>query len=361
MTENARAKLNSIALEKNIPVNVSLDITSSCNQRCSFCCKQKSKPELSAPSVFTALEELSTMGSLFLLVSGGEPLAHRDFFPILQQANQLAFALRLNTNGILLDQKNVEALRTLNLQRVQVSLLGPNEDIHEKHTGVPGSFARVRQAVRLLNQAAIRNKLSCVLTPDNIRCVPEMRRLAATWETHISFDHRMLPSLRFSPEEDLGISDPMLLELLEKDDELCRSFLGQETGDLSPDPEKPLCSAVRSQMHIDECGDIFPCRLLPIRLGNVREGIEKVWRESRQAHYLSQLKLKDLRCISCSSLRWCVPCIGRNLMDTGSLFSPSENVCRFARLKAKLHQMLSGESALPIGNQTDKEELLALR
>ncbi|MEM7349847.1 MAG: radical SAM protein, partial [Acidobacteriota bacterium] len=94
------------AARHNIPMDVSIELTHHCNFRCRHCyIPDFSAPDLlSTERLLTLLEELADIGTLFLTFTGGELFLRRDWLPLARRARELGFALRLFSNGTLIDE-----------------------------------------------------------------------------------------------------------------------------------------------------------------------------------------------------------------------------------------------------------------
>lgn len=145
------------AIEKNIPLAAQLNLTNRCNLKCIHCyvsrpdpkngyrrysgqrgnCLKTDIPVLQRPSngkihkktlmshlltksnenaqlrfsdeldkdeILQLIQDLATEGCLFLTLSGGEIFLRDDLFEIIGYAKQHGFALKIFTNGTLIDQ-----------------------------------------------------------------------------------------------------------------------------------------------------------------------------------------------------------------------------------------------------------------
>ena len=124
---------------------VEISLTDHCQCICSHCFAARNAPEdeLSCEEVETLLDELSHIGVQEILFSGGEPLLHPNIFAIIDFAVKKGFLVRLITNGILLDEKMVVALKQAGLGWCSLSLDGPTPEIHDAFRGYPGCFEKV--------------------------------------------------------------------------------------------------------------------------------------------------------------------------------------------------------------------------
>src|SRR5580700_10308881 len=91
------------ALKLEIPLNVQLDLTYRCNERCVHCyLDHEDHGEMTTAEIKKLLGELAAAGVFFLTLSGGEILLRRDFFELLAFARGLAFVVKLKSNAILI-------------------------------------------------------------------------------------------------------------------------------------------------------------------------------------------------------------------------------------------------------------------
>lgn len=78
-----------------------LELTYRCNLDCFFCYNDlglRGRP-LSREQWLSLLDDLAALGALHVALSGGEPLAHPDFFGIGAHARARGFVVRVKSNG----------------------------------------------------------------------------------------------------------------------------------------------------------------------------------------------------------------------------------------------------------------------
>src|SRR5436309_8455306 len=135
-----------------VPMSALFELTFVCNHACSFCynCPTGQK-EMTTAEVLDALRKLAEFNVLYLTLSGGEPLVRRDFFEIAAAARSLGFALRIYTNGFLIDETMARRIREVaNPIEMEISIHGAKPETHERLTCVPGCLQRVIDAVKHL-------------------------------------------------------------------------------------------------------------------------------------------------------------------------------------------------------------------
>src|SRR5262249_47862525 len=113
----------------------------------------------------TLLCDLAAMNVLTVILSGGEPLAHPDFFRIGARARQLGFVTRVKTNGHAVQSELARRLRDeVDPFVVEVSLHGVTAETHDRQTRVPGSFNRLLANLREMLALGLRVKVNSTLT-----------------------------------------------------------------------------------------------------------------------------------------------------------------------------------------------------
>ena len=141
-----------------------LNITERCNLQCRHCfAGEPGEGSMPVEDVISVAEEFEAMQGLRLMVSGGEPLLHPDFWEINDRLAEMDLRVILLTNGTLID---AAAARRLRAQEVQVSLdgLGGSHDLIRG----PGSFQRSAGAVRLLRQAGLDVSVATMIHSGNL-------------------------------------------------------------------------------------------------------------------------------------------------------------------------------------------------
>ena len=141
-----------------------LQITRRCNLRCSHCYLGPPKDdELSPASVERILKELQQMQGLRVLLTGGEPLMHREFAAINDLLPSFALRTILFTNGTLLTDK---MLKNLNAHEILISIDG-RQKAHDTLRG-EGSYKQTMDAIERAMQHDFEVSVSTMVHPDNL-------------------------------------------------------------------------------------------------------------------------------------------------------------------------------------------------
>jgi len=151
-----------------------LQITNRCNLKCRHCYigDKDNSAELSTAQIRKILKEFEEMQGLRVLISGGEPLVHREFEKINEMLPEFLMRKILFTNGLLLTKV---MLKKLNVDEIQISIDGL-EDAHNSMRG-KGTFRAAVGAVKKALSAGFEVSVATMVHPINLCDFDGMERL----------------------------------------------------------------------------------------------------------------------------------------------------------------------------------------
>jgi MoaA/NifB/PqqE/SkfB family radical SAM enzyme len=282
---NPYTKLMEKAFTDAIPMNCQIEITYRCNHLCSFCYNSPTgEREMTTEEIFTALGKIAEFGVLYVTLTGGEAMCHKDFFKIAAEVRRLGMALRLYSNGYLMaDPKVVEKIKGLTPTEVEISVHGSKPETHDALTRIKGSFEKTWTAIRNLTEAGIKVNLKCAITRLNQSELFELRDMGEALGLRVQFDSVITP-------KDDGNPDPLVLRA---DDEFIQKYWGEWYSELHRGQLPPRanhcasegganCGTGRAGFTIDPYGNILPCVALRRSAGNILEvpKLADVWEKS---------------------------------------------------------------------------------
>ncbi|HOX05573.1 MAG TPA: radical SAM protein [Planctomycetota bacterium] len=319
------------------------EVTCRCNLSCRHCFHPKhdqAPAELGTERALELLEELAEQGFLVLVVTGGEPFTRPDIWQILESARRLEFALRIMTNGTLLDRDTCDRLAALEPMAVDLSLYGQRRS-HESVTGMPGSFQATCRTGRLLTQKGIKVVVKMPLMRHNLGEYRAVREVANSWGAELATDASIFCRLDGDRAPlDYQASPDQLIEFLFR--------RAQEAGPYRPGsnlaaakPERAMCSAARANIFVASDGRVFPCGIWRQELGNLsKQSLEEVLAGPELAK-VRALTMGDLtECPTCRLARWCVRCPGLAHLEGGSELGKSPTSCRAAAVSQEVDRRL---------------------
>ncbi len=278
-------KLQRKAFAAAIPMNCQIEITYRCNHLCSFCYNSPTgEREMTTAQLFEALKKINDLGVLYVTLTGGEAMCHKDFYKIAAEVRRLGMALRIYSNGYLMaDKKVVERLKALNPMEIELSLHGARPETHDELTRIRGSFDKLMIAMDNLHEAGIKMVIKCPITRLNQDELFDIKAIGDKYGVNVNFDAVITP-------KDDGCQDPLALRA---DDEFIEKYWGEWYAELTGGVAPPRanhcagdteanCGTARAGFTLDPYGNILPCVALRRSAGNILEidDLAEVWQKS---------------------------------------------------------------------------------
>ena len=272
--------------------DVTLELTYQCNLNCFYCYNNREKQgtPLSLAQYRTLLEDLASMQTLFLMLTGGEPMIHPHFFEIGSMCRELGFVVRVRTNGHTLFPSNIDRLiHEVDPYVVEVSLHGASAEVHDRQTRVPGSFDRLIKNLRHVRSAGLRCMMVATPTAWNQHQIEAMISLGDELDAPLHFQGPVGPrdngdteplSIQPDPETWGRIAALVEERSARKEDEAGEGMKPAPTSD--PVDETPaICGVGTVGVDIDPFGNVQACMHLQESAGSLhQQSIEEIWNHS---------------------------------------------------------------------------------
>lgn len=120
-------------------------INRGCNLRCSFCDLWEGSQEVPLEQAAQLFDEAVAIETKTVVLTGGEPLMHPQFFDIVAEARKRGLSVNVTTNGTLVDRHWARVIAG-GIDSISMSLDGLAET-HDRLRGRPGAFARTWAAL----------------------------------------------------------------------------------------------------------------------------------------------------------------------------------------------------------------------
>jgi radical SAM protein with 4Fe4S-binding SPASM domain len=317
------------------------NLTRRCNLACQHCymdARGEADGELGLEEGVRLVDELADLKIPILILTGGEPLMSRNFYPLAFHARDVGLATVISTNGTLITPEVARLLAEARIRYVGVSLDSAAPKKHDLFRGAAGAHDRALQGLRNARDAGLKTGLRVTLTRDNWQDIPDLLELALAEEIPRFCLYHLVPTgrgaaiaerdvtpeqrrsvIRFLAEaavelknrkiEILTTDSPMdgayLLELLKDDPrrEEVRRLLTNAGG----------CSTGVKVANINHRGDVHPCHFMPqVVVGNVRErSFRDIWIDHPSEELLTLRKMRSClkgKCGKCDYLDLCGGC-----------------------------------------------------
>ena len=336
-------------LGKRAPVEVSIEVTHRCPLECLHCYNnlpmgdtQARNSELSFEEHCRLLDELKEAGCLWILYTGGEIFARKDFPDIYKEAKKRGFLITLFTNGTMITPAVADMLAEWRPFAIEITMYGATKETYEALTQIPGSYERCMRGIRLLLERRLPLKLKTVPTTVNRHEVYEMKRMAdEDFGVEFKFDPLVNPRIdcsasplgvRLNPEEVVALDfhDP-------KRQTEFKRLADHDLSDAGPqrDPDHVYtCGGGISACAIDPTGKMSICVISHQQSydwgkGSFREGWEGFLWQTR-----TRKRTRASRCDRCRIQSLCSMCPANGELEAGDPESPVDFLCQVAHLRA---------------------------
>lgn len=298
-----------------------------CNLRCIHCYQSSyHKKEMSLSDIMKIAKHLDLVMEKWkrkgrISLTGGEPFLREDIlFTLLEffEKSPNYYWVGILTNGTLLNEKNIEILNKFKkLKEIQISLDGASSETHDKIRG-KGCFEKVINAISLLKKKGCYTTIMFTLHRKNqeealkiIDLAVKMEIDAITIERITPFDEYSRRKLLMSKEELLDIYKKIYNKKLniEKRKIPLKIRVSRPLWVLFDDRIGGFCPIGYTSIALLHDGTVFPCRRLPIKLGNIlTDGLFKIWYTSEVLWEIRNKSLLANECKNCKFLSKCGGC-----------------------------------------------------
>jgi len=169
---------------KFLPRLIFWEVTKGCNLRCIHCrataTELSSPSDLSTESVLRVIDQIATVSSPILVLSGGEPLFRRDIFQLARYGTDKGLRVALATNGTGVTPDIARKCVETGIKRVSISLDGSDAATHDAFRGIPGAFEAALRGFRNLKDVGMSVQINTTIARHNAHQLPQVLELART-------------------------------------------------------------------------------------------------------------------------------------------------------------------------------------
>ena len=298
-------------------------ITYKCNSRCSFCdiWKKPHKKELE-PEDYKKLPFINTIN-----ITGGEPFLRNDIVQIVKILQKKSKRIVISTNGFLTKQI-VEQVRKMPKVGVRVSIDGINE-IHDKLRGIKGGFNKAIKTIKLLKKNGLKD-LGIGFTSSEQNIGELLKAYNLSKKLNVQFTNSIAhdSDIYFGKNKKIASNKEVLineLKVLRKKQLFSLNpknwfrsyFIEGLIWYIKGKAFELPCYAGKESFYLDPYGNVYPCNVLDMKLGNIREdklnkilgskeinlkSCKKCWMVCRVGPSMKKNKLKVIKRIICNYL-----------------------------------------------------------
>lgn len=303
-------------------------VTDRCNLACAHCYRTGRKIEdLNFKDLLKVLENMKEFlsrlgfpkkhGFVKLSITGGEPLLRKDVFRLFGKINECRESfevVNLMTNGLCINETTIRKLKELDITGVQVSIEGL-EKTHDMIRG-EGTFKKTLLNIKRMTELGLTVNISVTVHRLNMNEIEPLTYIlkgvgagSISFSTLVPIGHgekltMMTPNETRSFYRRIG----RITEKMEKEEMYILPHCSDALGGLeNPSLSHTRCIAGESSFTIMSNGEIFPCRRLPISLGNaLNDSFFHIWRDSEILKNLRNPNKESRICRKCKYFEKCL-------------------------------------------------------
>lgn len=243
-----------------------------CNFKCEHCSVKKFQGK-KQERCFTIgdVKELSRqadeMGLAHIVITGGEPLVFSDIDELIKAIDPNKFYITSDTNGWFLDDERARHLKSIGVDKIQLSLDSLEAAEHDKFRRKKGSHERALKAIDAAQKAGLNIIVQTVVTKQRVR--------SQEFIEFVKFLNGKGVGVFVTYAKPVGAWEGKFDCLIDRADMDYMKELEKKYNvftHLTPSYGLDLgCIAVKRMVSITKYGDIMPCPYIHVTLGNFFE------------------------------------------------------------------------------------------
>ncbi|MBN1627474.1 MAG: heme b synthase [Deltaproteobacteria bacterium] len=337
------------------PRLVAWELTRSCNLNCVHCRASSEKGpypgELDTNKAKEILDQIIIAGKPIIILTGGEPLLRKDIFELADYGTKLGLRMVMATNGTLITPQIAEKIKDSGIQRVSISLDGPDAKSHDLFRQVKGAFDSALRGISVLKQSGIEFQINTTVTRHNSNEIDKILDLAVELGAAAHHIFLLVPTGRakdmVNQEIDAWEYEGLLNWFYDMRDKTplhlkatCAPHYyrilrqkAHEKGEkvdfesYGLDAVTRGCLAGTSYCFISHEGIMQPCGYLELNCGDLKKNtFEEIWRNSEIFNNLRNFNGYKGKCGICEYRMFCGGCRARAYESTGD-YMEEEPLC----------------------------------
>lgn len=325
--------------KEHIPIAGGIELTHRCNLACVHCYvnlapndREAQRREMSTDEVKSVLDQLADAGTLWLTLTGGEPLLRPDFPEIYSYAFDKGFVLTVYTNATLISDRIITLWEERPPRLLEITQYGFSRETYDRVTDAGAQYDRFQRGLARVRAAGISVTLKTIAMRDNRDEVNQIRQWAQSEGLRFRFDAIISPRIDGGKKPLEQRLTPAEVAQIENDDDKRQkdyaAYCQSKSGWVPTDNRRYQCGAGLSTFLIDPYGKLHVCEL------SRRPGWDVINKGFRAGYDLEFPKLRaETRdhvegCGSCPTISSCSNCTGMAELEARSPDDGNPYLCQ---------------------------------
>jgi len=359
------------AMVKNIPVHGTFTLTQRCNLQCSMCyiCNPEvANEELSGDQWLDIMKQARDAGMTFALITGGEPMMHKDFWQIYSGLRKLGVYVTVNSNGTTITPEIADRFKALPPVRFAVSVYGSSPEAYKKITGSAAAFDKLVKGLELLRERDLDFRLRTILTKDTAPDIENIVRFTLSYGVPFAYGNYVFPKIVENCNDPYAqrLHGEELAEYTGRISKTMRDYLKEHGNPRAHIQQKireehkankgkkfsPERAELKKRAYEVMMQTVFRCHAGIASFGVTHNGFIRTCEIATDPLFdLKKMSFKDAHkqlgeamrnipdcpeCVGCPDKPKCKTCPPRNFIETGSYEKAAKYVCEYIRAGVKL-------------------------
>ncbi len=336
---------------------IAWEVTRSCNLSCVHCRAASHlgpyPGELSTSECLSLIDDIARFAKPVIILTGGEPLLRPDIFDLAAYGTQKGLRMVMATNGTLVDQAVARKMIAGGIQRVSISIDGPDAPTHDAFRQQPGAFAGALAGIEAMKAAGMEFQINTTITTANLHQIKEIHELVLKIGAAAHHIFLLVPTGRGRDLAEQAITAADYEETLHwfyRESLTCEIQLKATCAphyfrimhQNKPKGAKPVkkagghfhestrgCLGGIAFCFVSHVGQVQPCGYLELDCGNVRkQPFGEIWETSEVFNNLRDYGKYTGKCGRCEFIKVCGGCRARAYEATGDYLA-EEPLCLY--------------------------------
>jgi len=244
------------------------------NYKCNFACVHCSvkrfqgkndRRSFTVADVKHLAKQADELGLARFVITGGEPLIFKDFDGVVEAIDPQRFYINVDTNGWFLDEKKANHLKSIGVDRIQLSIDSLDAKEHDNFRKARGSHKRAMKALSVALDAGLAIFIQTVVTKQRLH--------SDEFLEFVQYFNKKEVGVFVTYAKPVGAWEGNFDVLVDKDDmNYMRELEKQHKVYTHLTPAYGLdmgCIAVKGMVSVTQYGDVLPCPYIHTSIGNV--------------------------------------------------------------------------------------------
>lgn len=336
-----------------VPLFGCFELSPVCNFSCKMCyvrktysqIKQEGKDIIDWKQWLALAKECKKAGTLYILLSGGEPFLYPHFKELYTSLHEMGFVLSINSNGTMIDEETIEWLKKVAPSRINITLYGSSRETYSRLCGNPDGYDKAIKAILMLKETGIPVVINASMIPENSDDMKSIIEFGKKHQINTRVSTYMFQPMRRDKEKDDSrftpeVAGKMYLKKYEYQlDKLnLKKFIQDKLNSIenksniiednwgNHKEEFMHCRAGRSSFWISWDGTMTACGMLPFpkQVYPFKQPFMDCWMTLTNTVRTTTV-LEG--CKDCTKKEICNPCVAMLYSETGSVDEKASYLC----------------------------------